>query len=244
MGRSDVTVNIPSKPEPEGYKIWVLANGGYVLDWLYHAKGDKKGPVDLNPIYIKEWGFPKTQAVIFDLLQQEGIVDDYSHVVWTDNLFTSADEVVQCGEIGFGAAGTVRTIKTKREEIEEKDGTTAQKKRKEKNRGLHPSLSELRTKYGAQIEWGTMYEAVTNQANVLQFAWKDQQVVLFMTSVDTGRVLVDRNRRRSAKTATNAKTSWAVFGDQPVKKLPIPRPIDLYNHYMNGVDVADQLRCY
>ena len=65
-----------------------------------------------------------------------------------------------------------------------------------------------------------------------------------MTSVDTGRVLIDRNRRRPAKTATNAKTSWTVFGDQPVKKLPISRPIDLYNHYMNDVDVADQLRCY
>ena len=32
MGRSSHTVNIPLKPEPEGYKIWVLANEGYVLD--------------------------------------------------------------------------------------------------------------------------------------------------------------------------------------------------------------------
>ena len=72
--------------------------------------------------------------------------------MWTDNLFTSVDEVIQCGEIGFGAADTVRTTKTKREEIEEKDGTKAQKKRKKKNRDLNPSLPELRTKYGAQIE--------------------------------------------------------------------------------------------
>ena len=76
MGRSEDIVNIPSKPVPEGYKIWILANGGYVLDWLYHAKGEKKGPVDLNPIYTKEWGFSNTQAVVFDLIQQEGISDD------------------------------------------------------------------------------------------------------------------------------------------------------------------------
>ncbi len=38
-GRTEETVNIPSKPVPEGFKIRVLANQGYVLDWLYHAKG-------------------------------------------------------------------------------------------------------------------------------------------------------------------------------------------------------------
>ena len=126
--------------------------------------------MNLNPIYIKEWRFSKTQVVVFDLLQQEGIVDDYSHVIWTDNLFTSTDEMIQCEEIDFGVADTVRTTKTKREEIEEKDDTVAQKKRKEKNRDLHSSLSELKRKYEVQIEWDIMYEAVTNQANVLQFA--------------------------------------------------------------------------
>ena len=32
LGRSEATVNIPSKPVPKGYKIWVLANSGYVMD--------------------------------------------------------------------------------------------------------------------------------------------------------------------------------------------------------------------
>ena len=32
MGRAKEIVNIPSKPTPEGFKIWVLANEGYVLD--------------------------------------------------------------------------------------------------------------------------------------------------------------------------------------------------------------------
>lgn len=34
LGRASETVNIPSKPTPEGFKIWILANQGYVLDWL------------------------------------------------------------------------------------------------------------------------------------------------------------------------------------------------------------------
>jgi hypothetical protein len=67
MGRVAETVNIPSKPTPEGFKIWVLANWGYVLDWLWHAKGDKKGLVNLDEAFLDE-GFIKTQAVVLDLL--------------------------------------------------------------------------------------------------------------------------------------------------------------------------------
>ncbi|OCK74018.1 pathogenicity protein, partial [Lepidopterella palustris CBS 459.81] len=34
MGRAPEIVNTPSQPTPEGFKIWVLANQGYLLDWL------------------------------------------------------------------------------------------------------------------------------------------------------------------------------------------------------------------
>lgn len=78
----------------------------------------------------------------------------------------------------------------------------------------------------------------------MQFGWKDQNVVLFMTTVSNGRKTVKRLRRRPAKTATNARTSKAMFGDQARKELPIPEFINMYNHYMNEVDNADQLRCY
>ncbi|KAF1812442.1 pea pathogenicity protein, partial [Eremomyces bilateralis CBS 781.70] len=35
-GRAAEIVNIPSKPTPKGFKIWVLADQGYILDWLFH----------------------------------------------------------------------------------------------------------------------------------------------------------------------------------------------------------------
>ena len=86
MGRAPEIINIPSKPTPEGFKIWVLANQGYVLDWLWHAKGDNKGPVDLNKSFLKE-GFSKTQAVVLDLLTQrnpvtnEALYSPHKHVI-------------------------------------------------------------------------------------------------------------------------------------------------------------------
>ena len=32
IGRAPEIINIPTKPTPEGFKIWVLANQGYILD--------------------------------------------------------------------------------------------------------------------------------------------------------------------------------------------------------------------
>ena len=67
-GRVHEIINIPSKPTPEGFKIWVLANQGYILDWLFHAKGNKNGPVNLDTHFTDEEGFSKMQAVVLDLL--------------------------------------------------------------------------------------------------------------------------------------------------------------------------------
>src|ERR1700722_2520757 len=120
MGRAPEIVNIPSKPTPEGFKIWVLANEGYVLDWLWHAKGNKKGPVDLDTTFTEKEGFSKTQAVVLDLLTQrnpdtnEPLYSPGRHVVWLDNLFTSAKLLARLRELGIGGAGTVQTSKTKR----------------------------------------------------------------------------------------------------------------------------------
>ena len=49
-GRTNDIVNIPTKPTPIGFKIWVLADEGYVIDLLWHVKGDKKdeGPQGLR----------------------------------------------------------------------------------------------------------------------------------------------------------------------------------------------------
>ena len=69
-------------------------------------------------------------------------------------------------------------------------------------------------------------------------------MVLFMTTVHTGKEIVERLRRRPATTATNARTSRLLFGDKPVKSLAIPQFIDMYNHFIGGVDQADQLRSY
>ena len=50
-GRAKEIITIPSKKHSTGYKIWILADYGYVLLFMFHAKGDGKndGLYRLNP---------------------------------------------------------------------------------------------------------------------------------------------------------------------------------------------------
>jgi len=47
-GHTPEIINIPTKPTPKGFKIWMSGNQSYILNWIFHAKGDNKGPVDLD----------------------------------------------------------------------------------------------------------------------------------------------------------------------------------------------------
>ena len=70
IGRAPKIVNIPSKLSPKGFKIQVLVNKGYILNQLWHVRGDKVGLVNLDKTFTKEEGFLKTQVVVLNLLTQ------------------------------------------------------------------------------------------------------------------------------------------------------------------------------
>ena len=199
MGRAPEIVNIPTKPTPEGFKIWVLANEGYILDWLWHARGNNGGPVNLDKYYTKEEGFSKTQAVVLDLLTQRDtetnkpLYPPGKHVIWLDNLFTSVKLLIRLRKLGIGGAGTVRTTRTERERKGGGKGDilnkTAGSKRKIKvpAEQIDERLVNLKLTHAAQIEWGTLYGATSKDGQVMEFAWKDANVVLFMSTVDNGK---------------------------------------------------------
>ena len=126
IGRVSEIVNIPSKPIPKGFKIQVLANQGYILDQLQHAKGNKKGLVNLNKAFLNK-GFIKTQAIVLDVLIQRDDVTNKQlyppgkHVVWLNNLFSSVKLFKRLQELGIRVAGTVRITYTRQEELGEEE---------------------------------------------------------------------------------------------------------------------------
>lgn len=238
MGRAKEIVNISAKLTSEGFKVWVLVNSGYVLDWLFHAKGAVYEPYELSSIWVKKEGFSKTQAVILTLAER---YDKYqwAHIIWLNNLFTSANLLARLRELGYEAADTVRTTKTEREKEKESHETAAQKRVFElgQNRGLNPILTDLKLNYNSALLWGALYEYLIATEEVLQLAWKDQNVVLFMITVNMSFEKVMRKRKKPAITAINSATSRAIFDkNEYIKDLAIPRFIDNYNHFMNEVD--------
>jgi Transposase IS4 len=79
--------------------------------------------------------------------------------------------------------------------------------------------------------------------NALCFLWQDNNAVLGIT---TAYVLkyetILRNRKRPSPTSTNARIVRPVFEDKIRKWPQNPLAIDSYNHHMNAVDCANQLR--
>ena len=55
---------------------------------------------------------------------------------------------------------------------------------------------------------------------------------------------MEKNRKRPRTSSSNAVEVRKVFGANHRQKLKIPLMVDDYNHFMGGVDIADQLRGY
>lgn len=69
-------------------------------------------------------------------------------------------------------------------------------------------------------------------------------MVLFMSTVSNGLTFIERERRRPAATSSGAQQTRKVFGNAARKWLPIPEFINIYNHFMNSINTADQMRSY
>ncbi len=119
--------------------------------------------------------------------------------------------------------------------------TRAKKPDRERNFGINEKLLELKIKWSNHITWGQLYGCLLSNEKVLQLAWKDTQIILFITTLIDASTTVSRLRKRP-----NKKDKWIkqAFRDQLFKRLKIPDFIDMYNHLMNGVDQANQIRTY
>ena len=168
---------------------------------MWHARGD--GPVNLNEMFTKDEGFSLTQAIILNLLIQENpkthkhLYAPEKHIVQLDNLFTSIKLLTQLQELGIKGTGTVQITKTEHEQKGKGEGNIrvdiskggGRKKVKVPAKQINRKLAELKLTHAAQIQQGTLYRTTSEDHQVIEFTWKDANIVLFISTIDDGKIL-------------------------------------------------------
>ena len=147
--------------------------------------------------------------------------EGWGYIAYLDNLFTNVKLLKYGRERGWGITG-ICTAKS----------------------GIIKKFSKMKEqdKKKDVILWGTLYiePSVDNLINYI--AWKDNALVLFMSTVNDGVEKVEKLRKRPSETSTSAKTARAPFGDHARKLLEIPEFDELYNHEMGAVDEGNKLK--
>ena len=109
--------------------------------------------------------------------------------------------------------------------------------------------------FGNIDEWNTTWGTLRSKVvpTTLVSVWQDSNKVGFCTTIHNGTEWIVRSRKRPKGTSTSAaitKQPFYMFSPPPgckelykhTRLLPIPLAINDYNHYIGGVDIADQLQ--
>ncbi|KAF4334320.1 tubulin beta [Fusarium beomiforme] len=229
-GRSKETTLVKNKPTPHGFKVWAIAQDGFFIHWLWQVKGAKYTAARIQQLEEgkaangkrKRKGKRASEQLI-PLSNTQSVViclcdtlPTGTYHVFVDNLFSSAALFRALRDRGHGATGTARP-----------------------NCGLHKDLKrdKERDKNGKS---GYKFNEVA------QIGWKDNSLVLFLSTVYNGAddQRTDKRRKKPGGRTLRSKPIQQEFGEESSKIISIPTVAAAYNDEMNHVDRGDQLRSY
>jgi hypothetical protein len=114
-GRSKETTVVKNKPTPVGFKVWVIAQHGFFMRWLWHVKASLYKAVIIRLSSPQQEGkkgklkttvaLSNTQSAVIHLCN---MLPKQTYHIFADNLFSSPNLFRALREAGCGATGTAR----------------------------------------------------------------------------------------------------------------------------------------
>ncbi|RYC79027.1 hypothetical protein BFJ63_vAg18093, partial [Fusarium oxysporum f. sp. narcissi] len=212
-GRSKEITLIKGKPTPVGFKVWVIAQQGFFLRWLWHIKSSPYNAVIINLPTLKPHGkrgklwteipLSNTQSIVVHLVKR--LIPQTYHV-FTDNLFSSPQLFRLLRQLSFSATGTACP----------NCGITTTEMRRIKETG--------KASDGTPLKYNEVILIPTEDQQVIQIAWKDSGVVLFLSTIHSGashdRTLKKRKLPAKRGTKAEAQQLQQIFNGDSFKKIP------------------------
>ena len=252
-GRSVETHRIKNKPIGEGFKFFVLSTSeGYVVNFTPDGRrAAKTNQLEYNE--DKTLGKIETMTLhvisVIDRLknsQKERLKNRYNKrstrsneidpymaenpqkqfILAMDNYFTLPKVIAKLRDKNIGVVGTARFRR-------------------------NWPCKELRNINLDDVKFNDFFWTV-DEHGTLVARWMDNGMVFVVSTVHKPGKIVKRLRKKPRITPNNKKHVQKIWGDKGAVPIFIPRLIDNYNFWMNGVDLTDQrvsyyhpnLRCY
>ncbi len=218
--RSVHLVQIDCKAAGKGYKIYTLACGSYLYDWIYTSKAAKVPQAKYYKPQSEGYEddtFTDTERMVLTLVESmlKSQPQGFQFQVVFDNFFTTTRLFDELRSWGIGAFGTAKA------------GSGMPRP--------HIMIDKVATK---ERNYGEVVNTVISRGRVNCITFIDNGAVWMMSTVhDTAneppcwRAVSDR------KNASTHLARMTALGDV---EIPFPQISDDYNHQMNGSDLCQQ----
>jgi hypothetical protein len=108
FGRSYHTFKMPNKPIQQGYKLFAIADQGYILYWIWASR--QKSLVEVT----KHQSLTLTGSMVVQLAQEGLPSQRNQYTIYMDNYFTTIPLLNHLRQLGIGACGTTRPNASKK----------------------------------------------------------------------------------------------------------------------------------
>jgi hypothetical protein len=215
--RSGHLIQIDNKAAGKGYKVYTLACGHYLYDWIYTSKIAKVPQAKMyTPQDPSALPFTDTERMVLTLVQNliESHPEGFKFQIVFDNFFTTDRLFRELREWGVGAYGTAKA------------GSGMPKP--------HIYMREVTSK---EKDYGEVINTVSRGINFVTFV--DKKAVWMMST--THDVANQPPCWRDAVTRSNVSSHLSRVSEDGCIKIPFPQLSWDYNHHMNSSDVCQQV---